>query len=111
MLVPTRLNALLQCSRVTVPPLPVWIAASGGTVTLFTKCPLLCPLRLLALSVIFAPPQSPHLLAARQQFIQRSLGLDPAVLENDDLVSALESRMSVRNHQAGRLPALEDTLP
>jgi len=72
---------------------------------------LICILTVpIAISVI-ASPQSTHFFACREQFIERSLGIDLAILENDDVVGTLQSGASMGDHEAGYVFLLEDTLP
>ena len=63
-----------------------------------------------AISVGFLP-QGSHFFVATQEFLQRSGVVDPAVLHEDDLIGALEGRMTMRNHQAGCIPQLEQPFP
>ena len=54
-----------------------------------------------SLGLPFALPETAHLVARRQKMIQRAFGLDPAVVQHENPVSALQRWPPMRHDQTG----------
>ncbi len=55
-----------------------------------------------------AVPQPAHLLARRQQIVQRAFRLDPAILQHDDVIGPAQRGAAMRGDEEGERRSAND---